>query len=130
MPHITAEYSANLDADLDPQRLVAALHTAALETGVFPLGGLRTRAVRREVFMVADGDADNAFVAVVARIGAGRDAPTRQRVGEALMAALERETAAAFAKRGLGLTVEVVEIDPVGAMKTNNLHRRMKDKAS
>ena len=130
MPHITAEYSANLDADIDPARLVAALHEAALATGVFPLGGLRTRAVRREIFMVADGDPDNAFVAVTARIGAGRDAPTRQRVGEALMAALERETATAFAKRGLGLTVEVAETDPVGALKLNNLHRRMKDKAS
>ena len=130
MPHITAEYSANLDADIDAARVVAALHEAALATGVFPLGGLRTRAARRDIFMVADGDPENAFVAVTARIGAGRDAPTRQRVGEALMAALERETAAAFAKRGLALTVEVAETDPVGALKLNNLHQRMKDKAS
>lgn len=125
MPHITVEYSANLEADLSPRRLVDALHRAALETGVFPVGGLRTRAERRDIYAVADGDPDNAFVAVVARIGQGRDAATRRRVAEALMRVLERETADAFARRGLGLTVEVQEIDGAASLKTNNLHERM-----
>lgn len=125
MPHITVEYSANLEADLSPRRLVDAIHAAALETGVFPIGGLRTRAEKRDVYAVADGDPDNAFVAILARIGAGRDAETRHRVAERLMSALERETAAAFAKRGLGLTVEVQEIDPAASLKTNNLHERI-----
>ncbi|MBV9079473.1 MAG: 5-carboxymethyl-2-hydroxymuconate isomerase, partial [Methylobacteriaceae bacterium] len=44
MPHIIVEYSANLDGAISPRRLVNGLHAAALETGVFPLGGLRTRA--------------------------------------------------------------------------------------
>lgn len=125
MPHITVEYSANLEADLDPAALVAALHAAALATGVFPIGGLRTRAARREIFLVADGDPDNAFVAVTARIGEGRSEDTRMDVAQALMQALEKATASAFAKRGLGLTVEVQEINPFASLKTNNLHDRM-----
>ncbi len=125
MPHIIVEYSANLESALSPRLLVDALHRAALETGAFPIGGLRTRAERRDVYAVADGDPDNAFVAVVARIGAGRDASTRRRVAEDLMRALERETATAFVSRGLGLTVEVQEIDGTASLKTNNLHERM-----
>ena len=128
MPHITVEYSANLEADLSPPRLVEQLHRAALATGVFPIGGLRTRAERRDVFMVADGDPENAFVAVIARIGQGRDVETRKRVAAELMRVLERETAAAFHTRGLGLTVEVAEIDNTTSLKTNNLHERMKNK--
>ena len=128
MPHIIVEYSTNLEANVSPRRLVDALHRAALDTGVFPLGGLRTRAAPREIYAVADGDPGNAFVAVVARIGAGRDADTRGRVAAALMAALEAETADAFRTRGLGLTVEVQEIDPTASLKRNNLHERMQRK--
>lgn len=71
MPHIVIEYSANLEDEVRPMRLVEALHAAALETGVFPLAGLRTRAARREHYLVADGDPENAFVAVSVRIGEG-----------------------------------------------------------
>lgn len=127
MPHIVIEYSANLESDVAPARLVDALHETALETGVFPLGGLRTRAERRDVYRVADGDPDNAFVAVVARIGKGRTVETREAVARALMLRLEAETAGAFAKRGLGLTVEVQEIEGP-SLKTNNLHERLKAK--
>lgn len=124
MPHIVVEYSANLESDVTPQRLVDALHAAALATGVFPLGGLRTRAARRDVYRIADGDPDHAFVAVVARIGKGRPLATREAVAQALMRALEVETAHAFARRGLGLTVEVQEIEGP-SLKTNNLHDRL-----
>ena len=125
MPHITVEYSANLETQVSPRRLVDALHRTALGTGVFPIGGLRTRAERRDIFAVADGDPDNAFVAVIARIGGGRDEETRKRVAAALMATLEAETADAFRTRGLGLTVEVQEIDNATSLKTNNMHQRM-----
>ena len=125
MPHVIVEYSANLEAQVTPQRLVEALHRAALDTGVFPLGGLRTRAERRDVFLVADGDPMHAFVAVVARIGAGRDAATRGRIADALMAALEAETAEAAGTRGLALTVEVQEIDDVTLRKANNIQGRV-----
>lgn len=128
MPHIIVEYSDNLAAEVPPRRLVDALHHAALQTGVFPLGGLRTRAVPREIYAIADGNPANAFVAVVARIGEGRDADTRKRVAEALMAALEAETAEAFRTRGLGLTVEVQEIDGTASLKTNNLHDHLSRK--
>ena len=128
MPHIVVEYSANLESHVSVRRLVDELHAAALATGVFPIGGLRTRAERREIYAIADGDPDHIFVAVIARIGHGRDAETRQRVAAALMRVLEAETAEVFKSRGVGLTVEVQEIDPTASLKTNNLHQRMKMK--
>jgi 5-carboxymethyl-2-hydroxymuconate isomerase len=126
LPHVIVEYSANLERDVSPRQLVDALHRAALETGVMPIGGLRTRAERRDVYAVADGDPENAFVAVLVRLGQGRDAETRRRVAEDLMRVLERETAEAFKTRGLGLTVEVQEIDGTASLKTNNLHERVR----
>jgi 5-carboxymethyl-2-hydroxymuconate isomerase len=122
MPHLIVEYSANLERDIDISRLVAALHAAALETGVFPIGGIRTRAARREVYAIADSHADNGFIHVQARIGTGRSPEVRQKAAEHIFAALKTATAGVFAERPLGLTFEIVEIDPVGSLKHNNLH--------
>ncbi|KAB2920361.1 MAG: 5-carboxymethyl-2-hydroxymuconate Delta-isomerase [Hyphomicrobiaceae bacterium] len=122
MPHLIIEYSANLDSVLDIARLVSALHEAALETGVFPLGGIRTRAERREVYAIADRHPDNAFIHVQARIGAGRPPDVREKAAAHIFDRLKGETAGVFASRPLGLTFEIVEIDPVGSLKHNNLH--------
>lgn len=122
MPHLIVEYSANLERDIGIHELVAALHAAALETGVFPIGGIRTRAARRDVYAIADNDPDNSFIHVQARIGAGRPPEIRQKAAEHIFAALKAETARVFAERPLGLTFEIVEIDPVGSLKHNNLH--------
>ena len=122
MPHLIVEYSANLERDIDIARLVSALHASALETGVFPIGGIRTRAARRDVYAIADRHPDNAFIHVQARIGAGRPPEVRQRAAEHIFAALKSATDRVFAERPLGLTFEIVEIDPVGSLKHNNLH--------
>ena len=129
MPHIVIEHSSNLEDELAPVRLVEALHAAALETGVFPLAGLRTRAERRDVYRIADGDPDHIFIAVSVRIGEGRDAATRRRVAEVLMAVLERETVEIVQRRGLALSLDVSEIDGTASLKTNNLHERLKARA-
>ncbi len=133
MPHLIVEYSANLDRRIEIAALVAAVHTAALETGVFPIGGLRTRAERRDVYAIADRHPDNGFIHVQARIGAGRTPEVRQKAAEHIFAAVTRLTADAFAACPLGLTLELVEIDPVGSLKHSNLHdivaARAKEKA-
>ena len=122
MPHLIVEYSANLERDIDIHELVAALHAAALETGVFPIGGIRTRAARRDVYAIADSHPDNSFIHVQARIGAGRSPEVRLKAAAHIFGTLKSETARVFAERPLGLTFEIVEIDPVGSLKHNNLH--------
>ncbi|MBX9588660.1 MAG: 5-carboxymethyl-2-hydroxymuconate Delta-isomerase [Hyphomonadaceae bacterium] len=122
MPHLIVEYSANLERDVDIVRLVAAVHAAALEMGVFPIGGIRVRAARREVYAIADRHPDNGFIHVEARIGAGRTPEVRQQAAERIFAAVKAETSGVCAHRPLGLSLEIVEIDPVGSLKHSNLH--------
>ena len=95
---------------------------------MFPIGGVRTRAARRDMYAIADGDPANAFCAVLIRIGRGRDEDTRGRVSQAVLATLADMTAEAFKKRGLSLSVEIQEIDEAGASRKNNLHERLKTK--
>ena len=71
MPHFTLEYSANLDARVDMARVVEVVRKAAVETGIFPLGGIRVRAVRCENVGIADGQPDFGFLDMVLRLGEG-----------------------------------------------------------
>src|SRR5579871_5433485 len=122
MPHIRIEYSANLQEAIDVPALVVSLHKAALASGVFPMGGTRTRAIRVDDYCVADGHAENGFVHVTVQMGHGRDLDTRKRVGEQLFGALTQALADAYIQRPLGLSLEIQELDPVLNFKKNNLH--------
>ncbi len=122
MPHILVEYSANLDSDIDIAALIATLHAAAGATGVFPLGGTRTRAARRELYAIADEHPDNAFIDVQLSIAEGRDAATRQRAGETIFAALTAATENICNRRPLALSLSMTEIDSATSFKKNNIH--------
>ena len=62
MPHLIVEYSANIEDQIALDALLDKLHTCALGTGVFPLGGLRVRAHRADAYRIADLSPDNGFV--------------------------------------------------------------------
>lgn len=111
MPHIIVEYSANLEPALDPQALVDALHRTAIDLGIAEAPAVRTRAERRDVFRVGDGNPANGFVHVVARLRIGRPEEKRKALGEALLAVLNRELDAAFETHPIAVTVEIHEID-------------------
>lgn len=129
MPHLMMECSANLETALDLGALVRGLHEAALATGVFPPGGIRTRLHLARHYRIADGDPQAGFIHVLVRIGQGRDLPTRQRAGERIFAALTEATDALYRARPLALSLEMEEIAAETSFKRNNLHERLKAKA-
>ena len=88
MPHFTIEYSGNLDARVDMSKVVEVVRKAAVETGIFPLGGIRVRAMRCEHYAIADGNPQLGFLAMVLRLGEGRDLATRKQAGEHIFKAL------------------------------------------
>ncbi len=124
MPHIVVEYSSNLDPRLDIAGLVGAVHQAAFDTGFFELAAIRTRAERRDIYRIADGNPDNAFIAISARI-APRPDEVRHRVGQAIFDAAVAFTAQLFAKSPLAISVEVLNIDNAAAFRKNNLHDQL-----
>lgn len=126
MPHIVIEYSANLETRIALRELVQKAHEAALASGVFEVGGLRTRCARRDVYRIADGHPDNSFVAVNVRIGHGRDEATRHRAGKMIFEAVCAHLAPVYATTPMGITLDVAEIDPAAAFKQNNMHAIVK----
>ena len=129
MPHLNIEYSANLGEALDIQALVDRIHETALETGIFPLGGVRTRAEARSHYRIANGNPDAGYIHMVVRIGSGRDAETRRSAGEKIFGALCDFTDQVYRSRPLALSFELHEIPPDMAWRKNNLHDLLKKEA-
>ena len=130
MAHILIEYSANLGGRIDLPRFLEAVHAAALATGIFPIGGVRTRAYAAEHYRIADGHPDNAFVHTMLRVGHGRDVQTRKQACEAIFATICDQLAGLFEQLPLGLSLEMQEIDPVLTLKKNNLHEYVKQRTA
>jgi 5-carboxymethyl-2-hydroxymuconate isomerase len=130
MPHVVVEYSENLSASVNLQALVDHLHQSALATGVFPLGGLRTRAEERKIYKIADGHPDNSFVHVTMWLGHGRDEATKLKAAKHVFDDLVTFLKPVFDKVPLGISLNMQELDPVLNFKHNNLHDYVKRRAS
>ncbi len=82
MPHFTIEYSANVGERTSMSEVVEVVRRAAVETGIFPLGGIRVRAIRCDDYAIADGNRDFGFLAMILRLGEGRDLAARKIAGQ------------------------------------------------
>jgi 5-carboxymethyl-2-hydroxymuconate isomerase len=120
------EYSANLEAQANIAALCQVAKAAMMSTGVFELGAIRVRSVRCEHYAIADELPENAFLAVLVRIGAGRSAADKTRIGEALNAALAEALKPLLAGKHFALSVDMIENDPAYSWKTNSIHARLR----
>jgi 5-carboxymethyl-2-hydroxymuconate isomerase len=137
VPHLTLEYSANL-ADTShssgAQRIgelcnvLAQCLSEQRDNGqpVYPLGGIRVRALRCEQYCIADGRPDAAFLHANLKIAAGRSDAVKKATGDALFAVIKQYFATEFAQQGLALSLEINEFSEAGTWKHNNLHARLK----
>ncbi len=127
MPHLIVEHTDNLAEEAAiPDLLRKANAVLIAQNGVFPIGGIRSRAIRLTDYCVADGAADDAFVHLTLKIGAGRTAEQKQAAGDALFAMVTEHFAALFARRFLALSLEIQEFSETGTWKQNNIHPRYK----
>ena len=126
MPHFTIEYSANLDTRVDMAEIVEVVRTAAVETGIFPLGGIRVRAVRCEHYAIADGNPQHGFLAMVLRLGEGRDLAARKKAGEHIFRALSVHLDPVFAGSKFALSFDMQINDKETSWKRNNIHDALK----
>lgn len=128
MPHLTVEYSANLEGRADLGALCAALLETMLETGLFEIGAVRVRALRADHYAIADLLPENAFVDLNLRIGKGRSAEEKKRTGEALFATASRLLAPLFETPHFALSLEIREIDAELSWKKSAIHPRLRAK--
>src|ERR1700682_887717 len=130
MPHFTIEYSANLDARVDMGKVVEVVRKAAIETGIFPLGGIRAGALTDEHYAIADGNPHLRFLDMVLRLGEGRDLATRRQAGEHIFKALSAYLDPVFAETKFALSFDMRINDKDTSWKRNNIHDALKAEAA
>ena len=127
MPHLIVEYTANLKSEADIPALLRKANRVLLDQdGVFPIGGIRSRAIELTDWCMADGEDDYAFVHITLKMGAGRDDAVKRRTCDALFEMVKAHFASLYAKRYLALSMELVEFSESGTYKHNNVHARFK----
>lgn len=93
MPHLTAEYSSNLD-HLAVRPLLHALNAALIASGQFEALDIKSRALRLDDYLVGEADSGHAFVHVRLDLLAGRSDTVKQALSTALLQVLDTQVAA------------------------------------
>lgn len=112
MPHVTVDYSANMEDRMDMAAFCDALRRTAIDTGVLPMPGIRVRAFCANHASIADGAADHGYVDISVRLRGGRDLATRKAATQTLFETAKTFLAPVFARHSVALSFEMRDIDP------------------
>ena len=85
MPHLVLETSANVPDEPDLKRVLLDLHDALVASSLFERKDIKSRVVRHDVFAVADGAEDRAFVALSISILDGRPDDVKAALSDAAL---------------------------------------------
>jgi len=130
MAHFVLEYSDNIDSStLALQRLFERLHASAQESRIFPYKGVRSRAYACHDYRIADGNPQHMFVHLTVLLGAGRTMEEKEAVAKRFFEILEDHFHACFGMRGVAMSFEMKELDPVLKYNKNNIQDHLNEKA-
>src|SRR5512143_3117387 len=124
MPHLTLEYTDNLEFDVQP--LLARLHDELAATGVITLKGIKSRAIRHTDYRIADGDPAYAFVHVGLLIREGRPLDAQQEAARRMMAVLKATFGQRLESGYLSLSVDIKEMREGIAQTLHNIPDKAK----
>ena len=127
MPHITLDYSANLEDVIDLQAFCDHLRVAASEIETFPMPGIRVRALKAAYYSIADGDPKHGFVDISVRLRGGRPQAVKAEATEALFEAARKFLEPALVTHSIALSLEMRDIDPALSPKTGTIRDHLKD---
>ncbi len=129
MPHFSIEYSANLEAHVDMAELCDVLRLTAIETGLFPMPGIRVRAFKADHVSIADGNPDHAFLDLSIRLREGREQQAKETATQHIFEALKAFLAPAMTKQSIALSIEMRDIDASLSPKAGNIRDHLKKDA-
>ena len=110
MPHLVLEHTANVPDRPDLRRVLLDLHEALLAAAPFERKDLKSRAVRHDVFAVADGADDRPFVALSIAILDGRPDDVKGAISDAALEVLVRAFPRLVAEGRGAISVEVRDL--------------------
>lgn len=119
MPHLTLEYTDNIDVEIQP--LLARLHEEVVATGAINLKGIKSRAIQHSQYRIADGNPDYAFVHVGLLIREGRSIEIQKEATRRVMEVLKDTFGYRFEKGYVSLSVDLKEMREGIALTDHNI---------
>ena len=126
MPHFSIEYSGNLESLIDMKNFCNVIRKAGLETEVFPMAGIRVRAIKCEHYSIADNNPENSFIDISIRLREGRDIDTRKKATEHIFSVVEQHLKSLMENHPLALSMEMRNIDADLSPKSNSIRKFLK----
>ncbi len=126
LPHISIEYSGNLEGVVDMTAFCAVIRDASVRTDVFPLAGVRVRAIRADHVAIADGDPAHGFIDLSVRLRGGRDFATRKAATAEIFKAAKLFLAPVLENHSIALSLEMRDIDPDLSPKLNTIRDHLR----
>ena len=123
MPHFHIDYSPNLEQRLDIAGLCVVLRDVAVETGVFPLAGIRIRATPAAHVVMADGNPDHAYLDLSIRLREGRAPEAKEKATQMIFDALQAYCAEVLENSSFMLSLEMRDIDATLSPKVSSIRR-------
>jgi 5-carboxymethyl-2-hydroxymuconate isomerase len=117
MPHLTLEYTGNIDQEIRVAEVFPRLHQVLEQVADVDPANCKSRAIRLDCYWIGLGDEGNAFVHLTIRLLAGRSAAVKRELGGRSLRILEEYFAPSAAALALQLTVEVVNMERQGYFK-------------
>ncbi|MCU9593413.1 5-carboxymethyl-2-hydroxymuconate Delta-isomerase [Caldibacillus thermolactis] len=126
MPHFILEYTDNIKEEGKIQELLKKVNDVLLSfPEIIPIGGLRSRAIELNHYVVADGSHNDAFVHATLKLGKGRSEEDIKKISDAVFNQIQEHFQVLYNKRYLALSMEVYEFQKA-TYKLNNIHNRYK----
>ena len=130
MPHFSIEYSDNLEALIDISALCDLVRRSAIDTGVFPMPGIRVRAYPCRHYSIADGAEDRGFIDISVRLRGGRSLEVRKQASNELFDAVQLHLSEVFDRFPLALSMEMRDIDPELSPKCGSIRNFLPENSS
>jgi 5-carboxymethyl-2-hydroxymuconate isomerase len=121
------EYSDNLEEVIDLDGFCDHLRLAALETGVFPMAGIRVRAMACKHYSIADGGPEHGFIDISIRLRGGRPDDKKKSATEHVFAAAKAFLQPHIDAHPFALSLEMRDIDPDLSPKLNTIRDHIEE---
>ena len=99
-----------------------------IKKAVFPVGGIRVRALSTVYSSIADGNQKNKYVDILLRMGNGRSLEEKKNIGEEIISFCKIFFKQETEKDYFALSLEIIEIDAELSWKFNTIHNRLHKK--
>jgi 5-carboxymethyl-2-hydroxymuconate isomerase len=110
MPHITLEYTDNIDQPIEFHALFAELHQVLADVAGIDIANCKSRARRLDTYHIGEEETGNAFVHLEVQLFEGRSPELKREIGKRGLDVLKKHFARSLGDHNLQITLQVRDI--------------------